>query len=164
MKFIYAYLRNLKKKLEKATENLLFVFDNCDDFKHNEDYFDMILSMKKPKIIVTTRKSIPIEDFKSDETKEIFLDPFNEKGPEIVEAKKLKPLIIKNVNKYNIKIIDTFDEISKVNKKDIDHIWYDHYTAEGNSYVCDIIDKKIRNIKFKSIQFNRCYTRIEKYF
>ena len=77
-----------------------------------------------------------------------YLDPFNEKGPEMVEAKKLKPLIIKNANKYNIKIIDIFDEISKVNKKDINHIWYDHYTAEGNSYVCDIIDKKIRNIKF----------------
>ena len=77
-----------------------------------------------------------------------YLDPFNEKGPEMVEAKKLKPLIIKNANKYNIKIIDIFDEISKVNKKDINRIWYDHYTAEGNNYVCDIIDKKTRNIKF----------------
>ncbi len=37
-------IRQIKKKLEKATENLLFVFDNCDDFKHNENYFNYFLT------------------------------------------------------------------------------------------------------------------------
>jgi len=72
-------IRQIKIKLDKATENLLFIFDNCDDYQDIKDYLQMILSLAKSKIIITTtRNSIPIEDFKSEETKKIILEPFNE--------------------------------------------------------------------------------------
>jgi spermidine synthase len=51
--------------------------------------------------------------------------------------------------KYDVLLLDHYERQSfDWRIKDINRIWYDHYTAEGNSYVCDIIDKKIRNIKF----------------
>ena len=72
-------IRQIKIKLDKATKNLLFIFDNCDDYQDIKDYLQMILSLAKSKIIITTtRNSIPIEDFKSEETKKIILEPFNE--------------------------------------------------------------------------------------
>ena len=71
--------RQIKITLEKATENLLFIFDNCDDFQNIKDYLTMILSLEKSKIIITTtRDRIPIEDLNRENTKKIILDPFNE--------------------------------------------------------------------------------------
>jgi tetratricopeptide (TPR) repeat protein len=72
-------IRQIKITLTKATETLLFIFDNCDDYQNIKDYLTMILSLQKTKIMITTtRNSFPIEYLKSEETKIIIIEPFNQ--------------------------------------------------------------------------------------
>jgi len=60
-------IRQIKNILNRVNENLLFIFDNCDNYQSIKDYLVMISFFEKFKIIITTRSSILYEELNSEE-------------------------------------------------------------------------------------------------
>ena len=107
-------IRQIKNKLNKTTENILFIFDNCDNYQSIEDYVDMISTLKQLKILITTRRSNLIEELNSKDAKEIFLEPFNEN--ECIQFIMNSFSIKKEESKELLKLLETqSDELKRPN-------------------------------------------------
>lgn len=101
-------INEIKKKIQNAQENILFIFDGCDDYLNIKDYVSMVSVINRYTILITTQCSNLIEasikshSFEncpnSDETLEICLEPFeeNESIEFIMKHPKIKDLKIKN--------------------------------------------------------------------
>jgi hypothetical protein len=107
-------IRQIKNKLNRTTENILFIFDNCDNYQSIEDYVVMISTLKHFKILITSRNSILIEKMNPDESKQIFLEPFNEN--ECIQFIMNSFSIKKEESKGLLKLLETqSDELKRPN-------------------------------------------------
>jgi len=75
--FVVRQIKNTIHEKQKEEEKVLFIFDNCDDFKSIDDYITLASDLFNCKVLMTTRDDTLTENIK--DAKHYQLEPFEEK-------------------------------------------------------------------------------------
>ncbi len=75
-KFVIRKIENTIHERQNEEKKVLFIFDNCDDFKSIDDYINMVSDLSNCKVLITTRDGVLYEN--ENVAEHFHLEPFEE--------------------------------------------------------------------------------------